>query len=122
MKEATPFNISDYLDTDEKIIAYLSAVIEEGDVNLIIRAIGQVAKAKGMATVAKESGLGRESLYKSFAEKSHPKFDTIFRVLDAIGINLNVSLKSGNIKEKRPPIQRTRTRIASISKKTNSLA
>jgi probable addiction module antidote protein len=91
MKEATPFDISEYLDSDEKIAAYLSSVMEDNDTALLIAAIGHVARAKGMAQIAKESGLGRESLYKSFAENSQPKFDTVMRVLRALGISLNFS-------------------------------
>lgn len=79
MKETLqPFDVSSYLDSDDAIAEYLSAVLEGGDSDEIVRAIGHIAKAKGMSQIAKESGLGRESLYKTFAPGSKPRFETIF--------------------------------------------
>jgi len=94
MKAPTPFDVSEYLDSDEKISAYLSAVLEDNDIGLLIQAIGHVAKAKGMAVIAKESGLGRESLYKSFCENAQPRFDTVIRVLHAMNIDLRFESKT----------------------------
>jgi len=122
MKEATPFDVSEYLDSDEKIAAYLSAILEDNDTNLLITAIGHVARAKGMAQIAKESGLGRESLYKSFVENSQPKFDTVLRVLRAMGIALNFSPTENIRKEQKEKINRTRKRIGSPKKAINSIA
>ena len=62
-----PFDVADYLQTDEDIVEYLSQVLSEGDTDELVRAVGYVAKARGMSQIAKESGLGRASLYKSFA-------------------------------------------------------
>jgi probable addiction module antidote protein len=88
----TDFDSSDYLETDEDIIGYLSAILEKNDPDLFLYAIGQVAKAKGMTEVAQKTGLGRESLYKALAPGAKPRFETIYKVLDSLGIKLSVSI------------------------------
>lgn len=88
MKTATPFDISEYLDSEDKISAYLTAILEDNDMDLFIQAIGHVAKARGMTKIANETGLGRESLYKSFAGNAQPKFDTVVKVLNAMNISM----------------------------------
>lgn len=87
-KELEIFDPAKYLDSKEVIAEYLSQVLEEGDMDEILSAIGDIAKAKGMTKIAKETGLGRESLYKTFYTGSKPKFDTIIKVLQALGIKL----------------------------------
>jgi len=82
------FDISQYLDSKEMIAEYLSQVLEDGDMNELLSAIGHIAKAKGMTQVSKETGLGRESLYKTFAKGSNPKFDTVLKVLNSLDIKL----------------------------------
>jgi len=85
------FDVADYL-TDEKMIAeYLSAVMEEGDTALLMAAIGDVAKAKGMSQIANLSGLGRESLYKALRPGAKPRFETMLKVLKALGVSLQFS-------------------------------
>jgi probable addiction module antidote protein len=84
------FDITRYLDSEEAMAEYLSQVLEEGDNAELIRALGHIAKAKGMATVARESGLGRESLYKALSEGSQPRFDTISKVINALGLKMSV--------------------------------
>ncbi|TAN65409.1 MAG: putative addiction module antidote protein [Methylobacter sp.] len=84
-----PFDMVALLDSDEAISEYLSQVLEDGDNDELLRALGYIAKAKGMAMVAKESGLGRESLYKALAPGSQPRFDTILRVIKALGVKLH---------------------------------
>ena len=84
------FDITRYLDSEEAMAEYLSQVLEEGDNAELIRALGHIAKAKGMATVARESGLGRESLYKALSEGSQPRFDTISKVINALGLKMRV--------------------------------
>lgn len=74
-----PFDMVALLDSDEMISEYLTQVLEGGDNDELLRALGYIAKAKGMAIIAKESGLGRESLYKALTPGSHPRFDTILR-------------------------------------------
>ena len=92
MKEdLKPFDVSHYLESDEAIAEYLSAVLADGDNEEIIRAIGHIAKAKGMSQIAKESGLGRESLYKTFAPGSKPRFETIAKIVQSFGFHLQVA-------------------------------
>ena len=86
-----PFDITEYLDSDEAIAEYLNQVLEEGDTDELIAAIGHVAKAKGMSQIAQASGLGRESLYKVFSKGSKPRFDTVMKVMSAIGVKLHAS-------------------------------
>lgn len=91
MKNLTTFDISHYLDSKEMIAEYLSQVLEDGDTEELLQAIGNIAKAKGMSQIAKDTGLGRESLYKSFSEGAKPRFETIVKVLDSFGVKLQAS-------------------------------
>lgn len=84
------FDIADYLDNKEMIAEYLNTVLEEGDNDDIINAIGHIAKALGMTKIAEETGLSRTSLYKALSEGSKPQFETIMKVLKAIGGQLQV--------------------------------
>jgi probable addiction module antidote protein len=90
MQKLKAFDITRHLDSEEAMAEYLSQVLEDGDNAEFIRALGHIAKAKGMATVAKDSGLGRESLYKALAEGSQPRFDTITKVINALGLKMSV--------------------------------
>ena len=82
------FDIAKYLDSSEVIAEYISQILEDGDLNELLVAIGDIARAKGMTQIAKDTGLGRESLYKSFHEGANPRFDTIVKVLDSFGVRL----------------------------------
>jgi probable addiction module antidote protein len=82
------FELSQYLDSKEMIAEYLSQVLEDGDMDELLTAIGHIAKAKGMSQISKDTGLGRESLYKTFAKGSSPKFDTVLKVLNSLNIKL----------------------------------
>ena len=82
------FDISEYLNNEEAIAAYLSAIVEERDPKLLLSAISDIAKARGMAKIASDSGLGRESLYKALNPEAKPRFDTIMRVLNSLGVNI----------------------------------
>ncbi len=84
-----PFDMTALLDTDEAISEYLSQVLADGDTDELIRAVGHVAKARGMAQIAKDSGLGRASLYKAFAPGAKPRFDTVVKVMRAMGVELH---------------------------------
>jgi len=88
MIKTTPFDVSDYLDSEEMIAEYLSAILEEDDPDLFISALGDVAKARGMTQIAKEAGLGRESLYKALKSGSNLRYQTVQKVLKALGIKL----------------------------------
>ncbi len=89
VEKLLPFDMVALLDSDEMISEYLSQVLEDGDSDELIRALGYIAKAKGMTKVAKDSGLGRESLYKALSEGAKPRFDTVFKVIKALGIKLH---------------------------------
>ncbi len=84
------FNIADYLDDDEMIQEYINTVLEEGDSNDIVVALGHIAKAIGMSKIAEETGLSRPSLYKALSENAKPQFETILKVLRAVGGNLKL--------------------------------
>ena len=94
--ETSKWDITDYLDSEEAIAAYIQEVIEDGDPDLMIKAIGNVAKAKGMSALANEMGVKRESLYKSLSGKSKPQFETIYKALSALGLQFSVSPKHAN--------------------------
>lgn len=84
----TTWDASEYLETDEDIAAYLNAVIEEGDPALLQAALGDVAKARGMSSIAREAGVSRESLYKSLSANGNPSFQTISKVSRALGLQM----------------------------------
>lgn len=86
----TKFDIADYLDSNEIIAEYLNTVLEDGDSSDLIVAIGHVAKAIGMTKIAEETGMSRPSLYKALSEGAKPQFDTIMKVLKAVGGQINV--------------------------------
>ena len=90
--EATKFDIADYLDSKEMIVEYLNIVLEEGSNADLISAIGHVAKAIGMTKIAEETGLSRTSLYKALSKDSKPQFDTVMKILKAIGGQLKVNV------------------------------
>jgi probable addiction module antidote protein len=85
-----PFDAADYLDSDTVIAEYLTAAAEDSNFEVFLLALGNVAKAKGMARIAKEAGLGRESLYKALAAGAHPRYETVSAVLRALGVKLAV--------------------------------
>jgi probable addiction module antidote protein len=85
-RKLVAFDAARYLDNDEAIAEYMTAVLEENDTDLLILALADVARAKGMAQVAKDAGLGRESLYKALAPGAKPRFDTVMRVARALGV------------------------------------
>lgn len=89
-KKTTKFEIAAYLDDDEMIREYLNTVLEEGDSQDIVIALGHVAKAIGMSKIAEQTGLSRPSLYKALSEGSRPQFETVLKVIRAVGGQLNV--------------------------------
>ena len=88
--ELPEFDAAEYLTTDEEIAAYLTTVLEENDASLLAAALGDIAKARGMTQVARDSGITREALYKALRPGSEPRFDTIHRVCAALGVRLVV--------------------------------
>ncbi len=87
-KKAKVFAPADYLDNPVVIAEYISAAFESNDPVVITRALGHVARARGMAEVAEKAGLGRESLYKALGGERSPSLDTVLRVLNALGLTL----------------------------------
>jgi len=85
-----PFDASAYLDNDAVIAEYLTAAAEDPNPEVFLAALGDVAKARGMARIAKDSGLGRESLYKALGSGAHPRYETVSAVLRALGVKLAV--------------------------------
>ena len=83
-----PFDAARYLADDVAIAEYVTAVLEIEDPDLLLLALGDIARAMGMAEVAREAGLGRESLYKALAPGAKPRFDTVLKVARALGVRL----------------------------------
>jgi probable addiction module antidote protein len=79
----------EYLKTDADMVAYLEAALEDGDSRLITVVLGDIARAKGMAQLARSTGLGRESLYKALSAEGNPEFATVLKVIRALGLKLH---------------------------------
>ena len=73
------------------MVAYLEAALEDGDPHLVVAALGDIARSKGMTNVARETGLGRESLYKALSLEGNPEFATVLRVIQSLGIRLRAT-------------------------------
>ena len=82
------FDAAEYLDSEEAIVEYMTAILEENDSALLAAALGDIAKARGMTQVAKDAGIGRGALYKALRPDASPRFDTINRVLNSLGVKL----------------------------------
>ncbi|MDW5415803.1 putative addiction module antidote protein [Iodobacter sp. CM08] len=91
MTTFNPFDVADHLDDEETISAYLSEALADPDPAMFLLAIKDVARARGMTQLAKDSGLGRESLYKALAPGSKPRYETIMKLLHGLGIKLNAT-------------------------------
>ena len=85
------WDAADHLNTVEDMAAYLEAALEDGDPALFAAALGDVARAKGMTKIALDTGLGRESLYKSLSPNGNPEFATVLKVLQSLGLTLHAS-------------------------------
>lgn len=92
----TRYDVAEHLRTPEEMAAYLEACMEEanGDVTFIAKALGDIARAKGMTQVARDAGLSRESLYKALSGERAPSFDTILKVINALGLKLHAEAAS----------------------------
>jgi probable addiction module antidote protein len=95
--ETTKFDVADYLDSNEMIVAYLNTVLAEGNDADVIVAIGNIAKSIGMSKIANETGLSRPSLYKALSDGSKPQFETVMKVLRAIGGQLQINPSSDDM-------------------------
>jgi probable addiction module antidote protein len=87
-----PFDAADYLDNEEVIAEYLAAALEDPNPDVFLHAVGDVAKARGISKVAKDAGLGRESLYKALAPGAKIRYDTVRKLLDSLGVRLTVTI------------------------------
>jgi probable addiction module antidote protein len=95
--ETTRYDIAEHLRTPEEMAAYFEACLEEanGDAAFIAKALGDIARAKGMSQIARDTGLSRESLYKALSGDRSPGFDTILKVMGALGLKLHVEANHG---------------------------
>lgn len=103
-EKLTPYDPADFLKTEEDIANYietsLEAALEDNDPTLIARALGAVARAKGLSQIAQQTGLGRQNLYKALSGDKDPRFSTVMKTFDALGLHLTVA---------RPRKKRSRT-------------
>lgn len=86
-----PWDVVEHLENEEDMAAYLEAALEQGDPALVSAALGDIARAKGMAQIARETGLGRESLYKALSADGNPEFATVLKIVRALGLRLHAS-------------------------------
>ncbi len=86
-----PWDPAEHLETEEDMAAYLEAALEAGDPALVAAALGDIARAKGMTQVARDTGLGRESLYKALSASGNPEFATVMKVVAALGLKLHAA-------------------------------
>ena len=95
----TPYDTADYLKTEEDMANYFEACLEEAgdDPAFIAKALGTIARARGMTQLAKDTGLGRESLYKALSGEGNPSFATILKVINALGLRLDVHAATASI-------------------------
>ncbi|WP_374351486.1 addiction module antidote protein [Limnohabitans sp.] len=91
MSSTRPWDAAEHLQSEADMVAYLEVAFEDGDPSLIAAALGDIARARGMTQVARDAGLGRESLYKALSAEGHPEFATIMKVLGALGLRLHAS-------------------------------
>lgn len=91
MPKVKQFDTSAFLDDDEVIAEYLTAALEDSNPDVFLAAVGQVAKTRGMGAIAEGAGLGRESLYKALTPGAKPRYDTVLRVLQSLGVKLSVT-------------------------------
>ena len=88
MKKLAAYDSADYLIDEETIAEYLNAALQDSDPDMFLVAVKNVARARGMTQLAKDTGLGRESLYKALAPGAKPRYDTVLKVLRALGVKL----------------------------------
>ena len=90
-KKLRVFDAAEYLDSEATIAEYLNAALEDGNPEVFLQAIADVAKARGMTQLAKDAGLGRESLYKALAPGAKPRYDTVLKLMRALGVELHAA-------------------------------
>jgi probable addiction module antidote protein len=85
------FDIVDFLETDEDMQAYLNAALEEGDTKFLFTALGDIVRAKNISQLSRETGISREGLYKALSGEGNPAFNTIFKIIHALGMDLQIT-------------------------------
>ncbi|MDR2767027.1 MAG: putative addiction module antidote protein [Treponema sp.] len=96
METVKDFDAAEYIDNKETAIEYLKAALAENDTKFLLRAIGDIARSKGMAQLARELNLDRKGLYDSLSPKGNPSFSTVVKVLDTLGFQLSVQQKKAS--------------------------
>ena len=91
MVKFSPFDAADCLDDEKTISEYITAALEDSNPDVFLTAVRDVARARGMAQLAKDAGLGRESLYKALRPGAKPRYDTMLKLLHALGVKLSAS-------------------------------
>jgi probable addiction module antidote protein len=94
MLKTTEWDPAKYINSKEDVLAYLEAALEENDTELLLSVIGDIARSKGMAQIAKELNVARESLYRSLSPEGNPSFSTVMQVLDILGFQLSLKQKA----------------------------
>lgn len=89
--QTRPWDVVAHLETEEDMVSYLEAALEDGDPKLVAAVLGDIARAKGMTQIARDAGLGRESLYKALSPEGNPELGTVLRVVQALGLRLHVT-------------------------------
>lgn len=90
MTRIAPFDVADHLDSEEMIAEYLSVALEDPDPDMFLAAVRAVARARGMTQLARDAGLGRESLYKALVPGAKPRYDTVLKLMHALGVQFKV--------------------------------
>lgn len=85
------FDVVDFLNTDEEMQEYLNAALEEGDPKFLFIALGDIARAKNISQLSRETGISREGIYKALSGEGNPSFNTIFKIIQALGLQIQVS-------------------------------
>ena len=93
--QTRPWDPAEHLETEEDMAAYLNVALEDGDLGLIMAALGDIARARKIAVVAQDTGLGRESLYKSLSTNGNPEFATVLKVVRSLGLRLQATTATG---------------------------
>jgi probable addiction module antidote protein len=89
--QTRPWDAAERLESEEDMAAYLEAALEDGDPVVVAAALGDIARAKGMSQLARDTGLGRESLYKALSPEGNPEFSTVLKVVRALGLRLHAT-------------------------------
>jgi len=103
--KTTGWDVAEHLEHPEAVAAYLDAAMEDGDPSLIAAALGDIARARGMTQIAKETGITREALYRALSPEGHPEFTTVLKVVKAFGLRLSPVPAEGRpgAARRRPP-------------------